>query len=131
MMDEKSVGARISELRIAKKMTQAQLAETLSISDKTVSKWEVGGGYPDITLLPSLADVFECSIDYLLLGKCKTQQKLLYGNSHNTYSYGKLVKEGLVSEINNTYLKKGWKIVNTKLATAENDTDVLLVVLEK
>ena len=43
-------------------MTQAELAEKLMVSDKTVSKWETGRGYPDISLLEPIANVFEISI---------------------------------------------------------------------
>lgn len=39
-------------------MTQKELAENLSVSDKTVSKWERGQGYPDITLLEPIAKAF-------------------------------------------------------------------------
>ena len=41
----------IKELRERNKMTQLQLADKLGVTDKTISKWETGKGYPDITLL--------------------------------------------------------------------------------
>ena len=50
-------------------MTQTALAEKLNISDKTVSKWESGKGYPDITFFPLLSSVFGVTIDYLMLGE--------------------------------------------------------------
>ena len=49
-------------------MTQAELAEKLMVSDKTVSKWETGRGYPDISLLEPIANVFEISIAELISG---------------------------------------------------------------
>lgn len=64
-----NLGKNIAELRKSKGWTQAMLAEKLNISDKAVSKWESGFGYPEITLLTKLAEIFELSIDYLMTGK--------------------------------------------------------------
>ncbi len=49
-------------------MTQLQLAEKLGVSDKTVSKWENGRGYPDITLLEPIAEAFAISVMELISG---------------------------------------------------------------
>lgn len=70
-MDAKSIGKIIATLRKKKGFTQLELAKKLSVSDKAVSKWENGQGYPDITVLPSLAASFGVSIDYLMLGERK------------------------------------------------------------
>lgn len=66
---ENSIGKRIADLRKYNGLTQMQLAEKLHISDKAVSKWESGGGDPSIELLCGLADIFNCSIDYIVRGK--------------------------------------------------------------
>ena len=58
-------GKRIAELRKMKKVTQAQLAEYLSVNPQTVSRWEAEGGTPDIMLLPKIASFFEVSLDEL------------------------------------------------------------------
>ena len=50
-MDGYLTGAVIRELRERQGLTQAKLTERLSMSDKTVSKWETGAGYPDVTQL--------------------------------------------------------------------------------
>lgn len=68
-MNQYVTGAIIRELREKKQMTQAELAEKLYISDKTVSKWENGKGYPDISLLESLANALDVSVAELLSGK--------------------------------------------------------------
>ncbi len=68
-MDQYITGTTIRQLREQKNLTQAELAEKLFISDKTVSKWENGKGYPDISLLEPLAKVFEVSVTELLSGK--------------------------------------------------------------
>lgn len=70
-MNAKTLGDTIAKLRKQKGMTQSNLASKLNVSDKAVSKWENGQGYPDITLLPSLASLFNVSIDYILLGERK------------------------------------------------------------
>ena len=68
-MNQYVTGTIIRELRTKKGMTQAELAEKLFVSDKTVSKWENGKGYPDISLLESIAGVFGVSVAELLAGK--------------------------------------------------------------
>ncbi|MBO4352963.1 MAG: helix-turn-helix domain-containing protein, partial [Eggerthellaceae bacterium] len=67
-MDKYLTGATIKELREKRRMTQAQLAEMLSVSDKAVSKWETGAGYPDITLLEPIACALHVSVAELLAG---------------------------------------------------------------
>lgn len=67
-MNQYVTGAAIREMRRRKQMTQLQLAQILSVSDKTVSKWETGNGYPDITLLEPIADAFGISLAELISG---------------------------------------------------------------
>ena len=67
-MNQYVTGSIIRELREKKQMTQADLAAALSVSGKTVSKWETGRGYPDITLLEPIAGVFGISVMELLSG---------------------------------------------------------------
>ena len=59
------LGNKIAQLRQKAKLTQKQLAEELSISPQSVSKWENLAAYPDVTLLPKIAEVFGVSIDDL------------------------------------------------------------------
>ena len=68
-MDPKLFGATITTLRKHRGMTQAVLAKVLNVSDKAVSKWETGLGFPEITLLPKLAAALGVSVDYLLSGE--------------------------------------------------------------
>ncbi|MCR4705400.1 MAG: helix-turn-helix domain-containing protein [Lachnospiraceae bacterium] len=67
-MNQYVTGAAIRELREKNKMTQLQLAEKLCVSDKTISKWETGKGYPDITLLEPIAEAFRISVTELISG---------------------------------------------------------------
>lgn len=56
----------IKKYRISKDLTQEDVAEYLGITAQSVSKWERGESYPDITFLPALANIFETSVDLLL-----------------------------------------------------------------
>ena len=67
-MNQYVTGTVIKDLREKNKMTQLMLAEKLGVSDKTVSKWETGKGYPDITLLEPLAEAFRVSVTELISG---------------------------------------------------------------
>ena len=67
-MNQYITGAVIKELREKNHFTQAELAKKLNVSDKTVSKWETGKGYPDISLLEPIAKVFGVSITELMTG---------------------------------------------------------------
>ena len=68
-MNAASLGKTIAKLRKKNGMTQLQLASRINVSDKTVSKWENGNGFPEISILPVLSDVFGVTIDYLLKGE--------------------------------------------------------------
>ena len=68
-MDHYITGAAIKRLREAKRLTQAQLAEQLCVSDKAVSKWETGKGFPDVSLLEPLANALQVSLPELLSGE--------------------------------------------------------------
>ena len=62
-------GNTIKELRENRKLTQAELAEKIGVSSKTVSKWETGKGLPDISLLQSLAQTLGISVIELMNGE--------------------------------------------------------------
>lgn len=67
-MDCIKVGKLIFDLRKERGMTQKQLADSMNISDKTISKWERGLGCPDISLLRELSEVLNVNIEKILLG---------------------------------------------------------------
>ena len=67
-MNQYVTGTVIKELREKNHFTQAELAEKLNISDKTISKWETGKGYPDISMLEPIANVFGISVAELISG---------------------------------------------------------------
>ena len=59
------VAAKIKAFRAQQGLTQKQFAELLGITHQTVSKWEGNKGYPDVFLLPRLAETLNCTIDEL------------------------------------------------------------------
>ena len=68
-MDQIKTGRLIAETRKQLNMTQRQLADALSISDKTVSKWECGKGLPEISLLVPLCGILQITVNDLLTGE--------------------------------------------------------------
>lgn len=70
----------LRKYRIMKNLTQENVAEYLNITPQSVSKWERGEAYPDITFLPALANIFETSIDLLIgmdaIRACETRYNI-------------------------------------------------------
>lgn len=67
-------GKTIKELREKRNITQRELAEIISVSDKTVSKWETGKGLPDIAIIEDLAKALGTSITELFTGDLKDNE---------------------------------------------------------
>ena len=68
-MNQYVTGAMIRRLRENRKMTQHQLAEKMMVSDKAVSRWETGRGYPDISLIEPLSRALGVSVIELFSGE--------------------------------------------------------------
>lgn len=68
-MDAITMGKNIRKLREAKSLTQSGLAELVNVSDKAVSRWETGKGFPDFTLIPQLSEVLGISVAELMSGE--------------------------------------------------------------
>ena len=73
----------LKKYRILKNLTQEDVAAYLNITPQSVSKWERGESYPDITFLPALANIFETSID-VLIGMDTIRAKETRYNIHDT-----------------------------------------------
>jgi len=72
------MGNFLAVLRKSKGMRQQDVAESLNVSNKTISKWERGEGYPEITIIPAIAELFEVTADEILRG-----EKILSGEDKN------------------------------------------------
>lgn len=68
-MDQIQIGKFIAKTRKSKNLTQKQLADALSISDKTVSKWECGKGLPEVSLMLPLCEMLNITVNDLLSGE--------------------------------------------------------------
>jgi len=75
-MNQYITGSMIKSLREKQHLTQTELAKKLNVSDKSVSKWETGNGYPDITLLEPIAKVFRISVAEILAGNAVTNTNI-------------------------------------------------------
>ena len=68
-MDAVKTGAYLASLRRTQGKTQQEIADALHVSNKTISKWESGGGWPEITVLPALAALYGVTADEILAGE--------------------------------------------------------------
>lgn len=85
-MQNTLVGNTIKRIRTEQNMTQKQLADLMSISDKTVSKWERGLGLPEIALLNDLSEILNVDLASLLKGTVSNED-FVGGNMKNTKFY--------------------------------------------
>ena len=67
-MDQIKIGKFIAKTRKAQNMTQKKLADALLISDKTISKWECGKGFPNVSLMLPLCNMLHITVNDLLSG---------------------------------------------------------------
>ena len=85
-MEKKTIGKFISALRKANGMTQKELGEKLFVSDKTVSRWECDECTPELSLIPSIAEIFGITTDELLCGERNNpDRKAIYSGKHHKH----------------------------------------------
>lgn len=72
-VEQVKIGTFLKKLRKEKGITQEQLAETLSVSGRTVSRWETGNNMPDISILVDIADYYDISIPEIISGERKSE----------------------------------------------------------
>lgn len=76
-MNNKNIGEFIKTQRLLKELTQKQLADKIGVTDKAISRWETGRGLPDVSLLISLSEVLDVSVNELLIGeRIKEENKI-------------------------------------------------------
>ena len=123
-MDAKSMGKTIAELRKKHGLTQKALAGKLKISDKAVSKWESGLGFPEITLLPEISKLFGVSVDYLMTGERKgivIAGNILTDVCKNIDTYPKI---GMLANISSVKRAVGGCVPNTGIDLATIDKSI-------
>ena len=77
IMNNQKIGQYIASKRKEKGLTQKELAEALSVTNKAVSKWETGTSMPDISLLKDLAQILDITVDELLEGEDQKDKRTL------------------------------------------------------
>ena len=90
-----NIADNLKRLRKQCKITQEDLANFIGVSFQAVSKWECGDGYPDITIIPIIANFFGVSLDELVgMNEMKNQEKL----EEIKKQHSKLTSEGKIKD---------------------------------
>ena len=108
-MDQEKIGKFIQKLRKEKELTQQELADKLNVTDRAVSKWETGRGLPDLSIIKTLCEELDISINELLSG-----EKL------NKKEYNEKLEENIEKTIEYT---------NDKIKSIKNKINVTLIVI--
>lgn len=90
-MDKYKFGEYIYKKRKKQGLTQDELGRKLGVTNKAVSKWEVGETLPDITILPNLAEALEITVDELLSQTDKVKEEIKVKNTKITKSKKNLI----------------------------------------
>ena len=117
-MDQVKIGKFLSDERKAKGYTQKQLSELLEISDKTISKWECGNGFPEASLLLPLCNELEITVNELLTGERISQQ-----------NYKKKAEENMVNMIREKEENKQKLLLTTMIGVISTITFVTLLLV--
>ena len=72
-----AIGSTIKKLRIVNNISQREMSEKLGVSCQTVSKWENEKAYPDISMLPQIAEFFHITIDALFQGNVEDSNEVI------------------------------------------------------
>ena len=130
-MNTVSFGNSLTKLRKKNNLTQLQLAKKLNVSDKAVSKWENGGGYPEITMLPLLSEVFGVSIDYFFKGE--TRGITIAGNIlvDMVNMIDKYPEKNMLVNIDGVESAVGGCVPNTIIDIAKMDSEIFLSAIGK
>lgn len=117
-MDQVKIGKFLSDERKAKGYTQKQLSELLGISDKTISKWECGNGFPEASLLLPLCNELEITVNELLTGERISQQ-----------NYKEKAEENMVNMIREKEENKQKILLTTIIGVISTITFVTLLLV--
>lgn len=130
-MDAKSIGLLISKLRKKQGMTQFQLAQRLNISDKAISRWENGFGFPEVTQFPILASIFGVTVDYLMTGERKgitVAGNIITDIVKTIDCYPQI---GMLANVSDVKIAVGGCATNTAIDLAKIDRSIPISVIGK
>ena len=107
---------KFKQFRKARDLTQEQIADTFNVSPQTVSRWETGTNFPDIEVLPSIAEFFKVTVDDLLgvdIAQKKAKAKKFWTEIHEKFRERLLddaitIGRKAVAEIPNDYNLLAW-----------------------
>lgn len=116
--------SKLYELRKTKGLSQEELANKLNVSRQTVSKWELGDSTPDMEKLTAISDLFEISLDELVLGKVPTSRD----TSSKTGDILNVLEEKVLTTENKKKAGKGLKIAGILLG-AVLAVDVISMII--
>ncbi|MGN1410736.1 MAG: PfkB family carbohydrate kinase [Eubacteriales bacterium] len=124
-----NIAHNIAELRKKKGLTQSALADMLFVSNKTVSKWERGAGYPEITQLMRLSEVLGTTVDNLM--RAQNYGIAIAGNilNDNVKIIDSYPEKGMLSNILSLSLAVGGCVPNTAIDLAKIDPTLRLSAL--
>lgn len=117
-MDQIRTGRFIAAERKAKGLTQKQLAEKMNISDKTVSKWECGNGFPEVSLLEPLCSQLDITVNELLAGERVNEQ-----------DYIRKAEENMMDMIREKEINRKRMAENIALGTISTITMVTMILV--
>ena len=122
------LGTNIKEYRLKKSYTQEQLAYELGVSSQTISRWETGATYPDIVMLPVIAELFETTIDNLMgyAKECTSAEREAFFAKVRTLDKAEKIaryREMLQQYPNDTILQFGLANLLYGLVKKQSDTD--------
>ena len=97
------LGSIIRECRMKRGLTQEQLGQELGVSTQSISRWENSATYPDIMMLPVIADFFEITIDQLMgrTRECKSEEREAFFSGIQKLSVDERIKK--LREVLQTY----------------------------
>ena len=107
---------KFKQYRKSRDLTQEQIADTFNVTPQTVSRWETGTNFPDIEMLPSIADFFKVTVDDLLgvdMAQKKAKAKEFWTAIHQKFRERSLdeaiaIGRKAVAEIPNDYNLLSW-----------------------
>ena len=115
---------RLYQLRKQKGLSQEELANRLNVSRQTVSKWEVGDSTPDMEKLIAMSDLFDVSLDRLVMGKEDEEKPPISAKSE----FAIVLNEKVLTSNNKKKAKRILKIVGI-IAAAILLIDVISMII--